>query len=100
MASTFKSLRYAIFFALALSVVFAFAAEAGRPFSIMESETAQAAGCAIERFFDGLALGAMMVSGPSPGVGHSFSNAETLGGMKNSGPSPGVGHSFTTGTHQ
>ncbi|CAI0405702.1 unnamed protein product [Linum tenue] len=66
----------------------------------MDSETAQAAGCAIERFFDGLALGAMMVSGPSPGVGHSFSNAEALGGMKNSGPSPGVGHSFTTGTHQ
>ncbi|CAI0430324.1 unnamed protein product [Linum tenue] len=44
----------------------------------MKSETAQAAGCAIDRFFDGL----------------------VLGGMKNSGPSPGVGHSFTTGTHQ
>ncbi|CAL1380764.1 unnamed protein product [Linum trigynum] len=77
MASMFKLLRLTIFFALALSVLFA-AAEAGRPFNIMKSETAQAAGCAIDRFFDGL----------------------VLGGMKNSGPSPGVGHSFTTGTHQ
>ncbi|CAN0863886.1 hypothetical protein LINGRAHAP2_LOCUS8803 [Linum grandiflorum] len=48
----------------------------------------------MERFFDGLALGAIKESGPSPGVGHSFTNS------KNSGPSPGVGHRVVTGSGQ
>ncbi|CAN0863888.1 PAMP-induced secreted peptide 2 [Linum grandiflorum] len=55
----------------------------------------------MERFFDGLALGAIKESGPSPGVGHSFTNSvNSLGGRKNSGPSPGVGHRVVTGSGQ
>lgn len=48
-------------------------------------------------FFDGLALGAIKQSGPSPGVGHKFTNYQTIGGIKDSGPSPGQGHSYVTG---
>lgn len=46
-------------------------------------------------FFDGLSLGSIKQSGPSPGEGHKFTQTQTLGGIKDSGPSPGVGHSFT-----
>ncbi|CAN0918009.1 PAMP-induced secreted peptide 2 [Linum grandiflorum] len=77
MAAYTKSLWLPIFVALVLCILLSSTAEAGRPF--LKSKTAEeTAGRAIERFFDGLALG----------------------GIKNSGPSPGVGHSFVTGTHQ
>ncbi len=50
-------------------------------------------------FFDGLSLGAIKQSGPSPGEGHKFTNQETLGGIKESGPSPGEGHNYVNGVH-
>jgi hypothetical protein len=53
---------------------------------------------AIESFFDGLSLGEIKQSGPSPGVGHEFTNSQTLGGIK-AGPSPCCGNKYTTGTH-
>ncbi|GFP78935.1 hypothetical protein PHJA_000037000 [Phtheirospermum japonicum] len=34
-------------------------------------------------------------SGPSPGDGHKYTNANTIGGIKNSGPSPGAGNKHT-----
>ncbi|KAF3663278.1 putative receptor-like protein kinase-like [Capsicum annuum] len=51
------------------------------------------------RTFDWLTLGAIK-DGPSPGVGHKFTNIQTLGGIKDSGPTPGEGHKFVTGNHQ
>ncbi|KAG5614595.1 hypothetical protein H5410_014419 [Solanum commersonii] len=48
--------------------------------------------------FDWLSLGGIK-DGPSPGVGHKFTNSQTLGGIK-AGPSPGVGHKIVTGNHQ
>ncbi|XP_049396928.1 PAMP-induced secreted peptide 2 [Solanum stenotomum] len=48
--------------------------------------------------FDWLSMGGIK-DGPSPGVGHKFTNSQTLGGIK-AGPSPGVGHKIVTGNHQ
>lgn len=45
-------------------------------------------------FFDGLTLGAIKQSGPSPGEGHKYTDSHTLGGIK-AGPSPGQGHKYT-----
>ncbi|OIT20795.1 hypothetical protein A4A49_55490 [Nicotiana attenuata] len=49
--------------------------------------------------FNWLTLGSIK-DGPSPGVGHKFTNSQTLGGIKDSGPSPGEGHKAVTGNHQ
>ncbi|KAG5102690.1 hypothetical protein JHK84_047659 [Glycine max] len=66
-----------------------------RPLSIIETEKSVTGGEVVD-FFDWLSLGAMKDSGPSPGVGHKFTNSETLGGIKDSGPSSGgPGHQFT-----
>ncbi|KAK6793566.1 hypothetical protein RDI58_007019 [Solanum bulbocastanum] len=48
--------------------------------------------------FDWLMLGGIK-DGPSPGVGHKFTNSQTLGGIK-AGPSPGEGHKVVNGHHQ
>uniref|UniRef100_M1B716 ABC transporter family protein n=1 Tax=Solanum tuberosum TaxID=4113 RepID=M1B716_SOLTU len=48
--------------------------------------------------FDWLSLSGIK-DGPSPGVGHKFTNSQTLGGIK-AGPSPGVGHKIVTANHQ
>lgn len=42
-------------------------------------------------FFDGLFLGAIKQSGPSPGQGNKYTDSQTFGGIKD-GPSPGTGH--------
>ncbi|CAI0461588.1 unnamed protein product, partial [Linum tenue] len=59
-----------------------------RPFNILKRPDAQSGGSwwADAAFWEGLALGAVKQSGPSPGVGNSFTYAA------NDGPSPGVGH--------
>ncbi|CAI0430315.1 unnamed protein product [Linum tenue] len=59
-----------------------------RPLNILKRPDAQSGGSwwADAAFWEGLALGAVKQSGPSPGVGNSFTNAA------NDGPSPGVGH--------
>ncbi|CAL1380753.1 unnamed protein product [Linum trigynum] len=59
-----------------------------RPFKILKRPDAQSGGSwwADAAFWEGLALGAVKQSGPSPGVGNSFTDAA------NDGPSPGVGH--------
>ncbi|KAI3411344.1 uncharacterized protein J3R85_018133 [Psidium guajava] len=75
-----------------------FVANEARPFNVMEPKAP--AGGACGGFFDGLSLGAIKQSGPSPGEGHKFTNSETLGGRKDSGPSPGQGHGHVTGTNQ
>ncbi|CAN1815119.1 PAMP-induced secreted peptide 2 [Linum perenne] len=97
MAVGSKSVRFAVLALLVVSALIS-GSEAGRPLNILNNEVA--AGRAIERFFEGLALGSIKDSGPSPGVGHSFTNSETLGGIKNSGPSPGVGHRVVVGSRQ
>ncbi|CAL1380756.1 unnamed protein product [Linum trigynum] len=61
-----------------------------RPFNIVKSD-AESSGSggswwADAAFWEELALGAVKQSGPSPGVGNSFTDAA------NDGPSPGVGH--------
>uniref|UniRef100_M1B721 Uncharacterized protein n=1 Tax=Solanum tuberosum TaxID=4113 RepID=M1B721_SOLTU len=48
--------------------------------------------------FDWLTLGGIK-DGPSPGVGHKFTNSQTLGGIK-AGPSPGEGHKVVNSHHQ
>ncbi|CAJ1942911.1 unnamed protein product [Sphenostylis stenocarpa] len=66
-----------------------------RPLSIIGTANSATPGDQVD-FFDWLALGAMKDPGPSPGVGHEFTNSDTLGGIKDSGPSPGgKGHKFT-----
>ncbi|XP_043709040.1 translation initiation factor IF-2-like [Telopea speciosissima] len=98
-------LKSPLFFLLLVITLFSFT-EAARPFNILK------AGVHPKKknleFFDGLTLGAIKESGPSPGEGHSFTNAKTiddkkftnvqfLGGVKNAGPSPGDGNKFTNG---
>lgn len=48
--------------------------------------------------FDWLTVGGIK-DGPSPGVGHKFTNTQNFGGIK-AGPSPGEGHKVVTGNHQ
>ncbi|XAR57756.1 hypothetical protein NMG60_11026008 [Bertholletia excelsa] len=72
-----------------------------RPFDVLKA-TADGHGTISGRIvgiLDGLSLGSMKSSGPSPGAGHKFTNSQTLGGIKDSGPSPGAGHNVVTGTH-
>ncbi|KAK9286595.1 hypothetical protein L1049_014995 [Liquidambar formosana] len=46
-----------------------------------------------KNFFDGLFIGAVKESGPSPGGGgHIVKNLQTFGRIKDSGPGPGEGH--------
>ncbi|KAJ6907593.1 hypothetical protein NC651_018118 [Populus alba x Populus x berolinensis] len=92
MATMLKSLSFFVFVFLMVSSLFFVETEA-RPFNILNSGSS-ATSRAIESFFDGLSLGEIKQSGPSPGVGHS----QTLGGIK-AGPSPCCGHKYTTGTH-
>ncbi|KAK7250980.1 hypothetical protein RIF29_33800 [Crotalaria pallida] len=68
-----------------------------RPLSIIETGNSATRG-EVADFIDWLSLGAIKQSGPSPGVGHKYTNTDTLGlgGIKNSGPSSGgEGHKFT-----
>ncbi|XP_019057384.1 PREDICTED: uncharacterized protein LOC109116433 [Tarenaya hassleriana] len=60
-----------------------------RPLGLPEAGEKLVAG-----FFDGLSLGSIKQSGPSPGEGHKFTDRRnTLGSIKPSGPSPsGPGH--------
>ncbi|CAN0918015.1 hypothetical protein LINGRAHAP2_LOCUS30617 [Linum grandiflorum] len=61
--------------------------EAARPLNILKNSQ-RGGGIWWEHssFFEGLAIGAIKQSGPSPGVGNSFTNSV------NDGPSPGAGH--------
>lgn len=80
------------FFLILVLINFVIIESQARPLKTRDS----AASRVIKGFLDGLSLGEIKESGPSPGVGHS----QTLGGIKNSGPSPGEGHKVITGTHQ
>ncbi|KAK6924005.1 hypothetical protein RJ641_010205 [Dillenia turbinata] len=60
-----------------------------RPFNILKSGSSHRKPVGIEGFFNGMGIGAIKESGPSPGVGHQYTNSETLGGIKDSGPSQG-----------
>lgn len=64
-----------------------------RPFNILKIHDRSDIGS-----FDWLTLGGIK-DGPSPGVGHKFTNSQTFGGIK-AGPSPGEGHKVVTGNHQ
>ncbi|RDX69038.1 hypothetical protein CR513_51904, partial [Mucuna pruriens] len=91
MRSMLKAQALAILIVLVSS---AFMGLEARPLSIIGTNSATEG--EVVGFFDWLSLGAMKDSGPSPGVGHKFSNSDTLGGIKDSGPSPGgKGHKFT-----
>ncbi|KAJ8764294.1 hypothetical protein K2173_006034 [Erythroxylum novogranatense] len=94
MAAMRRSLSFLVVFLLVIS---AFMEVQARPFNMVKARNS--ASRVIENFFDGLSLGAIKESGPSPGVGHKFTDRQTFGGIK-AGPSPGVGHKFTSGTHQ
>uniref|UniRef100_A0A2P2NI55 Transmembrane protein n=1 Tax=Rhizophora mucronata TaxID=61149 RepID=A0A2P2NI55_RHIMU len=93
MATILKSLSLFVILMLINSV---FIETEARPLNIMKYSGNSAASKVIEGFFDGLSLGAIKESGPSPGVGHKFTNSQTLGGIK-AGPSPGEGHKQVNG---
>ncbi|KAI5588813.1 hypothetical protein BDE02_05G121200 [Populus trichocarpa] len=95
MAAMLKSLSF--FFILLTVNSLLFIETEARPFSVVNPRNS-ASSRAIESFFDGLSLGELKQSGPSPGVGNSFTNSQTLGGIKD-GPSPCCGNKYTTGTH-
>ncbi|KAJ6378507.1 hypothetical protein OIU78_028697 [Salix suchowensis] len=59
-----------------------------RPFDILKSDRIRVRGAG---FFDGLSLGAIKQSGPSPGGGNKFTGSGVYGRI-NSGPSDGGGH--------
>ncbi|OWM65660.1 hypothetical protein CDL15_Pgr017157 [Punica granatum] len=89
-----RSFGFFFFFLLLLSFMSSNVIEA-RPFNIMKQ--GPRSGNVLkyrEGFFNGLALGAIKQSGPSPGQGNKFVDYRTygLGGMKDGGPSPGQGH--------
>lgn len=88
-------LKIQAFLVLILLVNFSFMGLEARPLSIIGTGNSATGGGVVD-LFDWLSLGAMKDSGPSPGVGHKFTNSDTLGGIKDSGPSPGgKGHKFT-----
>ncbi|KAF9678550.1 hypothetical protein SADUNF_Sadunf07G0046400 [Salix dunnii] len=58
-----------------------------RPFNILKSDRIRVRGTG---FFDGLSLGAIKQSGPSPGGGNKFTDSGVYGRI-NSGPSDGGG---------
>uniref|UniRef100_A0A6N2LE64 Prolamin-like domain-containing protein n=1 Tax=Salix viminalis TaxID=40686 RepID=A0A6N2LE64_SALVM len=94
MAAMAKPLSFFVILLIVNSLFFIETAEA-RPFNIMKSRNS-AASRAVESFFDGLSLGEIKQSGPSPGVGNSFTSSQTLGGIKD-GPAPCCGNKYTTG---
>ncbi|KAJ6300827.1 hypothetical protein OIU76_021597 [Salix suchowensis] len=96
MAAIAKPLSFFFILLIVNSLFFIETAEA-RPFNIMKSRNS-AASRAVESFFDGLSLGEIKQSGPSPGVGNSFTSSQTLGGIKD-GPAPCCGNKVTTGSH-
>ncbi|KAG2719769.1 hypothetical protein I3760_02G006200 [Carya illinoinensis] len=86
--------KYYAFFVFFLFLNSIFIATEARPFNVMETRSAvDHGGCG--GFFDGLSLGAIKQSSPSPGDGHKFTQQQILGGIKQSGPSPGDGNKFT-----
>lgn len=87
--------KYYAFFVPFLFLNSIFIATDARPFNVLETRSANDhRGCG--GFFDGLSLGAIKQSGPSPGDGHKHKQQQTLGGIKDSGPSSGGGgHKFT-----
>ncbi|XP_020210470.1 PAMP-induced secreted peptide 2 [Cajanus cajan] len=92
---TTNMLKIQAFFVLTLLVNSALMGLEARPLSIIGTGNSGTGGEVVD-LFDWLSLGAMKDSGPSPGVGHKFTNSDTLGGIKDSGPSPGgKGHKFT-----
>ncbi|KAJ6426167.1 hypothetical protein OIU84_026700 [Salix udensis] len=86
-----KPLSFFFILLIVNSLFFIESAEA-RPFNIMKSRNS-AASRAVESFFDGLSLGEIKQSGPSPGGGNSFTSSQTLGGIKD-GPSPCCGNTY------
>ncbi|KAJ9170635.1 hypothetical protein P3X46_018729 [Hevea brasiliensis] len=60
-----------------------------RPLNIMESNRAMIWD---KSFFDGLSLGAIKQSGPSPGQGNKYTDSQNFGGFHKDGPTPGQGH--------
>ncbi|KAG6666167.1 hypothetical protein I3843_01G012500 [Carya illinoinensis] len=90
---------YSFFVLFLLPVFMATVLEARDPFNAMEPRNSRTVVGGLEGFFDGLYLGAIKQSGPSPGAGHKFTEHQTLGGIKDAGPSPGQGHSHVNGAH-
>ncbi|KAJ6316975.1 hypothetical protein OIU78_020126, partial [Salix suchowensis] len=83
------------FILLILNSLFFIETAEARPFNIMKSSNS-AASRAVESFLDGLSLGEIKQSGPSPGGGNSFTSSQTLGGIKD-GPAPCCGHNYGSG---
>ncbi|KAG6744552.1 hypothetical protein POTOM_051188 [Populus tomentosa] len=73
MATMLKSLSFFVILLIVNSLFFMETTEA-RPFNTMKSRNS-AASRAIESFFDGLSLGEIKQSGPTPGVGNGFTNS-------------------------
>ncbi|KAH7520247.1 hypothetical protein FEM48_Zijuj08G0123900 [Ziziphus jujuba var. spinosa] len=86
-----KSLSFFLLFLLVNSTLVAIE---GRPLNIIKWGSHGGKGV-VGGFFDGLTLGSIKESGPSPGQGNKYTDAHTLGGRKKSGQSPGEGHKYT-----
>ncbi|KAH0701792.1 hypothetical protein KY285_016070 [Solanum tuberosum] len=87
--------RFLNFFVLVLLLVTStkILTSEARPLNILKID-----GTSNKGTFDWLTLGGIK-DGPSPGVGHKFTNSQIFGGIKE-GPSPGEGHKIVTGNHQ
>ncbi|TQD70600.1 hypothetical protein C1H46_043862 [Malus baccata] len=79
--------KFFSFILLLLLLNSTFIAVSARPLNIMKYRSS-GFGATGGGFVDGLSLGAIKQSGPSPGEGNKLTNKQTLGGIKNSGPSP------------
>ncbi|XP_050204230.1 PAMP-induced secreted peptide 2 [Mercurialis annua] len=77
-----ESNLFSLFFVLLIVLAGISTAEA-RPLNMLELD---------KGLFDGLCLGAIKQSGPSPGVGNKFTDSRSFGAIKHDGPSPGQGH--------
>ncbi|WCJ31280.1 hypothetical protein M5689_012786 [Euphorbia peplus] len=76
----FLSILFIVFVVLGSSIQ-------ARPLNILESTP----GIGDKGFLNGLSLGAIKQSGPSPGQGNSYTDSHIFGSNK-AGPSPGQGH--------
>lgn len=76
-------------FLLVLVLVLLGSSSEARPLSILKSDGSRVWD---KGFFDGLSLGAIKQSGPSPGQGNKYIDSQAFRSIRKDGPSPGEGH--------
>ncbi len=81
--------HFSFLLVLVLVLVLLGSSSGARPLNILKSDGSRVWD---KGFFDGLSLGAIKQSGPSPGQGNKYTDSQSFGRIHKDGPSPGEGH--------